>query len=148
MTRDRGYTLAEALVALLVLSAGLLAAASAVLQALRHERAAADRAAAVRAAESLAEELRAAPRPDGRALLAVTGLAPDEACATHPPSCAAEAAAAAALEEAAAWVAVALPAGAVLEVEVPAAHRASYRIEIRWPAGEAEPARLRLAADA
>jgi type IV pilus assembly protein PilV len=143
----RGYTLVEALVALVLLTSGLLAAAATVLQALRHERAASDRAAALRVASSLAEDLRAAPRPDGTALLAVTGLAPAEACAGHPPSCPAEAAAAAALEDAAAQARQALPQGADVSVEVPAAGRPSYRIEVRWAGGDAQASRLRLAVD-
>jgi type IV pilus modification protein PilV len=144
---ERGYTLAEALVALLLLSAGLLAGAAVVLEALRHERAAAERAAALRTAVSLAEELRAAPRPDGRALLSVTGIDPAEACAAHPPSCPAEAAAAAALEAATAWAARVLPLGTTISVEVPAADQPSYRIHIAWPGGEPDSSRLRLAVD-
>lgn len=147
MNTSRGYTLAEALVALLLLSAGLLAGAAAVLEALRHERAAAERAAAMRVAVSLAEELRAAPRPDGRALLSVTGIDPAEACEGHPPSCAAESAAAAALESASGWAGRALPAGATVSVEVPAAEHASYRIHVAWPGGEPEWSRWRLAVD-
>jgi type IV pilus modification protein PilV len=147
MIPERGYTLAEALVALLLLSAGLLAGAAVVLEALRQERAAAHRAAALRVAVSLAEELRAAPRPDGRALLSASGLSPAEACAAHPPSCAAEAAAADALEAAAGGAGRFLPEGAEVSVAVPVADQPSYRIEVVWPAGESEPARLQLAVD-
>ena len=147
MNAARGYTLAEALVALLLLSAGLLAGAAVVLEALRHERVAAERAAALRTAVSLAEELRASPRPDGRPLLSVTGIDSAEACAEHPPSCPAEAAAAAALEAASRWASRALPAGATVSVEVPATDLPSYRIQIAWPGGEPESSRLRLAVD-
>jgi type IV pilus modification protein PilV len=147
MKRRRGYTLVEALVALVLLTAGVLAAAVTVLQALRHERAAAERAAALRAVASLAEDLRACPRPDGRALLAATGIEAAAACADHPPSCPAEACAARALAAALAAADTALPDGATLSVEAPVAARPSYRIELRWPAGDAEPARLRLAVD-
>jgi Tfp pilus assembly protein PilV len=143
----RGYTLAEALVALLLLSAGLLAGAAAVLEALRHERAAAERAAALRVVVSLAEELRASPRPDGRPLLSVTGIDPAEACAEHPPSCPAEASAAAALEAASGWARRALPPGTTVRIEVPAADLPSYRIHIAWPGGEPASSRLRLAVD-
>ncbi len=146
MRRGRGYTLAESLVAMVLLAVGLLGAASAVLQALRHERVAADRAAAVRTAESLAEELRLAARPDGRALLSVTGVTPAVACADHAPSCAAETSAAAALADAEAVIRRALPSPARLQVRVPAAEHPSYRIEIRWPDGGLEPARIVLAA--
>lgn len=148
MTRHSGYTLVEALVAIVLLSTALLGAAATVLQALRHERAAAEQSAALRVAVSLADELRATPRPDGRALLAVAGTDPADACEAHPPSCPAETAAAAALAAAATLTAKTLPAGATLTVEVPAADRPSYRIELRWPGGDAGPARLRLAVDA
>ena len=147
MNAARGYTLAEALVALLLLSAGLLAGAAVVLEALRHERAATERAAALRVVVSLAEELRASPRPDGRPLMSVTGIDPAEACGSHPPSCPAEAAAAAALQVASRWVNRALPAGATVSVEVPAADLPSYRIHVAWPGGEPDSSRLRLAVD-
>lgn len=145
--RGRGYTLVEALVALVLLSGGLLVAAGATLAALRHERAAAQRSIAARAAASLADELRARPRADGRALRAVGGVDPALACADHPPSCPAEHAAAASLAATSAWLADALPAGAVLRVEARDDGTASYRIELSWPDGEAQPARLLLATD-
>jgi len=144
---NHGYTLVESLVALLLLSAGLLVAAMSILQAVRLERESATHTAALRAASSLGEDLRALPRPDGRALLAPTGLAPAAACADHPPSCAAEAVAAARYAELLARVAQSLPEGATAQVEVPDARRPSYRIELRWPAPDGETRGLRLAVD-
>jgi type IV pilus modification protein PilV len=145
--RAGGYTLVEALVALVLLSAGLLVAAMTTLHAVRMERESATRGAALRLASSLGEDLRALPRPDGRALLAPTGLAAASACANHPPSCAAEAAAAERLAEFLAQVALVLPAGSAAQVEVPDLNRPAYRIELRWPAAGAEMLRLRLAVD-
>lgn len=55
----RGFTLIEALIALVVLLAGLVGGATVLLQTLHHEREAAWRRSALRHAASLAEELRA-----------------------------------------------------------------------------------------
>ena len=144
---ERGYTLVEALVALVLLSAGLLVATASVLQAVRMERESATRSAALRVASSLAEDLRALPRPDGRALLAPTGIEVATACADHPASCAAEVAAAARFAEFLARVALTLPAGTAGQVEVPDVRRPAYRIELRWPAAAGETLLLRLAVD-
>lgn len=130
----RGFTLIEALVALAILVAGLAGAAALLLQTVRQERESGSRRAALRIAASMADQLRAVRRPDGRAVLAITGVEPATACADHPPSCESERAAQRLrlvwTEEAA----FTLPQGAAVSIGVPDPLVPEYLISINWPA--------------
>jgi len=144
MMPARGFTLTEALVALAILAAGLAGSAALLLQTVRLERESGSRRAALRIATSMADQLRAVRRPDGRAVLAITGVEPATACADHLPSCEAERAAerlrSAWTEEAA----FALPQGAAASVGVPDALVPEYLISIDWPAVGGGTERLQL----
>lgn len=141
----RGLALVESLIALTLLSLGLASTVSVLVQCLRHEREAGVRSLALRSATSLGEELRALRAPDGRALLAATGTAPDAACAGRPAACPAEDAAATALAAWRAALELQAPAGAAAAVHVADPEVPAYRITITWPAaGAAEPASLQL----
>lgn len=147
--RITGFALAESLVALTLLSLGLATTVAVLVQCLRHERESATRSATLRLAASLGEELRALQPPDGRALLSVTGVPPEVACAQRPASCAAESAAAAVL---AAWqraLALQAPAGTTASVAVPDPAVPAYRVRIAWPAaGESAASVLQLVVEA
>ena len=132
-SRMRGFALAESLVALTLLSLGLAYAVAVLVQCLRHEREAAARSAALRLAVTLGEELRAWRAPDGRALLAITGVAAELACAGRPASCAMEAAAASVLDQWRNALAAQTPIGASGSVTVPDPAVPTYRIRIDWP---------------
>ncbi len=117
---------------MLMLSAGIAGAATVLVQTVRHGREASERVAAVRLAESLAEDLRALRRPDGRALGSVADLDAAVACADSPPSCPLEHEAARRL---AAWrrlVIGLLPVGAAAYVVIPDPAVAVYAIRIEW----------------
>lgn len=127
-----GMALVEALVAMLLLSAGLAAAAAMLVQTIRSGREAAQRIAAVRLAETLAEDLRTLRRPDGQALGSVAGLDPAAACAGSLPSCPLEREAARRVD---AWrreFADVLPAGAGARVEIANPAVPAYVIRIEW----------------
>jgi Tfp pilus assembly protein PilV len=150
MNRRRGaggFSLAEALVALTLLSSSLATTALTLVQALRHEHEAACRSAAVRLASSLAEQLRLLQRRDGRPLQAVA--APGETAACNVAAdCTVESDATRAL---AAWrdeVAAGLPEGSRAQVDVLTDAPPAYLIRIDWP-DRGSPARsaLRLAVE-
>jgi prepilin-type N-terminal cleavage/methylation domain-containing protein len=107
----RGFTLIEVLVALALMLAGLAGGCLLLLQSVQYERESSNRRAAIRHAASLAEELRALDRGDGRPLPADTPAI-------------------------AAWTAsvqATMPAGSAARVNVEREHPAGYRIEIEWP---------------
>jgi type IV pilus assembly protein PilV len=83
MNRGRGFTLIESLVALLVLTVGLLGAAAMLLESLRGHGIALRQAAATNLVRDMAERIRANPR--GRAHY-------DSRSAVAPPACGAGAA--------------------------------------------------------
>jgi len=120
--KSRGFTLIEALVALVVMLAGLAGGSLLLLQSVQYERESSNRRIALRFAASLAEELRALDRSDGAPLPADT------------PSILAWTAA----------VESALPAGARARVESDGTDPAGYRISIEWPVAGAGPQRLLL----
>jgi Tfp pilus assembly protein PilV len=109
--RMRGFTLVEALVALLLLLAGLAGAGVVLLRSVQHERESTHRRAAIRLAGSLADELRAIHAE------AAAPLAPDA-----PPIQAWSTAALAAL-----------PVGSEARVEVSTTMPVCYTITIAWP---------------
>jgi Tfp pilus assembly protein PilV len=109
--RVTGFTLVEALVALMLMLIGLAGAGIALGRSIQHERESGTRRMALRLAASLADELRALDR-DAFASLG-----------TDAP-------------EIAAWSAVAvaaLPAGASARVERDGSTPGAYLIRIEWP---------------
>jgi type IV pilus modification protein PilV len=146
MLRHGGFTLVEALAALLVAAVALAGIAALLVQAIRNERDAANRATALRLATSLSEQLRALPRPDGRPLESVAGGDAGLSCAGSPTECPAELAAAAALVSWLDEVARQLPLGASGRVEVVGDRPPAYLISLDWmsPGGERSALRLRV----
>ncbi len=140
----RGFTLIEAIVALAIMVAGLAGSAALLLQSVRQERESGSRRAALRIATSMADQLRAIRRPDGRPVLAITGVEPAAACADRPASCASENAAERLRAAWAAEAAFTLPQGAAVSVAVPDAFVPEYLISIDWPATGGGTERLRL----
>lgn len=135
LTKDgtRGFTLIEALVAIAILVAGLAGSAALLLQTVTRERESGSRRAALRIAASMAEQLRAVRRPDGRAVLAITGVDAAVACADQPANCGSERAAGMYLSAWSAEAAAALPQGAAFSVVVPDPRVPEYLIAIDWP---------------
>lgn len=130
----RGFSLPEALIAIVIMVAGLAGSASMLLQTVRQERESGNHRAAIRIASSMADQLRAIRRPDARPVMAVSGIDPDTACAGTPANCAAEHAA---QELRIAWAAEAahsLPQGATITVAVPDPLICAYLISIAWAA--------------
>ena len=142
--RARGFTLTEALVAIVIMVAGLASSAALLLQTVRQEGESGSRRAALRVAASMADQLRAIRRPDGHAVLAITGIGAMVACADHPPSCETERAAE---RMRISWLADAvfsLPQGAAARIDVPDPPLPQYLISIDWPAIGGGMERLRL----
>jgi type IV pilus modification protein PilV len=131
---SRGFTLIEAMIAIAILVAGLAGSAALLLRTVGQERESANRRAAIRIAASMADQLRAMRRPDGQAVLAMTGIDPAAACADHQTSCAAERVAERLRAAWAAEAALALPEGAAAEISVPNPLVPEYLISIDWPA--------------
>lgn len=118
---DAGFSLIETMVALALLLAGIAGASLLLLQCMQYERESANRRAAIRLADSLAEELRAMRRDDGEP------LAVDAAAIV-------------------AWIAgveATLPAGSSARVVVEGARPARYTLQIEWPVAGQGTQRLR-----
>jgi type IV pilus modification protein PilV len=143
VTPARGFTLIEALVAIAILVAGLAGSAALLLRTIQQERESGSRRAALRIATSMADQLRAIRRPDGRALLAITGIAAATACADQPASCAPEQAAERLRATWATEAARSLSQGAAVNVAVPDPLVPEYLISIDWPATGGDKERLR-----
>ena len=140
----RGFTLPEALIAIVIMVTGLAGTAVMLLQTVRQERESGSRRTAIRIAASMADQLRAIRRPDGRPLLAVTGIDPATACSDQPASCAPERAAERMRIAWAAEAATSLPQGAMIGVAVPDVLVPEYLISIDWPATGSGTLHLRL----
>ncbi len=140
----RGFTLVEALVAIAIMIVGIGGAAAFLLQTIRQERESASRRTALRIANSMADQLRAVRRPDGRAVLAITGMGAAEACLEQPASCESEHAAERLRSAWIAEAASALPQGASASVVVPDSRIPEYLISIDWPAAGGGVERLRM----
>ena len=130
----RGFTLPEALIAIVIMVAGLAGSAVLLLQTVRQERESGSRRAAIRIAASIADQLRAIRRPDGRPVLAITGIDPATACAGQPASCAPERAAERMRSTWATEVESLLPQGATVGVAIPDPLAPAYLLSIDWPA--------------
>jgi len=79
-TRLRGFTLVEALVALVVLSIGMLGIAALYVESLKAGRSAIYRTQAVNLAADMADRIRVNPATDGTVAGAYTGAGADNAC--------------------------------------------------------------------
>ena len=143
-----GFMLVESLIALTLLALSLGVAAALLVQALRNEREAACRTAALRLAASLADDLRSLRRSDGLALRAVSDPGSMNGCDATPGDCLVERAAVERLTEWYAAVQSGLPDGGAARVDVQDSARASYLITLSWPGlGEADPSSVRVAVD-
>jgi type IV pilus modification protein PilV len=142
--RVRGFTLTEALIAIVIMVAGLASSAALLLQTVRQESESGSRRAALQVAASMADQLRAIRRPDGHAVLAITGIGAMVACADNPPSCETERTAERMRISWLADVAISLPQGAAAGVGVPDPAVPEYLISIDWPAIGGGIERLRL----
>lgn len=140
----RGFTLIEALVAIAIMIAGIGGSAALLLKTITQERESGSRRTALRFANSMADQLRAVRRPDGRAVIAITGIAAVEACADQPTSCESERAAERLRDAWIAEAAAALPQGASARVDVPDPLVPEYLVSIDWPAVGGGTERLRL----
>lgn len=116
-----GFSLIETMVALSLLLAGIAGASLLLLRCVQFERESSTRRAAIRFADSLAEELRALRRNDGEPL------------ATD----------ATAIADWIAGVEAALPAGSRAQVDIEGAQPARYTIQIEWPVSGQGTQRLR-----
>jgi len=137
--KHKGFTLVEVLVALVVMSVGMLGIAALYLEGLRAGRTALYRTTAVNLAADMADRIRA-NRNAGIAY-AGTGPGADSACVNGPVDCTA---AQLADDDWFSWsnqLDAQLPNGASGEVEIAGAAPATYTITVAWPEiGQEEPA--------
>ncbi len=140
----KGFTLVEALVAIVIMIAGIGGSAALLLKSITQERDSGSRRTALRLANSMADQLRAVRRPDGRAVIAITGMMAAEACADQPVSCESERAAERLRDTWIAEAGSALPQGASAYVDAPDPLVPAYLVSIDWPAVGGGIERLRL----
>jgi type IV pilus assembly protein PilV len=135
----RGFTLIEVLVALVVMSVGMLGIAALYLEGLRAGRTALYRTSAVNLAADMADRIRA-NQPAGNAYAGI-GPGADESCVNGDADCTPVQLAA---DDWFSWtgqIEAQLPEGAGAEIEVGAAPTPVYTITLRWPEiGQDEPA--------
>jgi type IV pilus assembly protein PilV len=138
-TRHKGFTLVEVLVALVVMSVGMLGIAALYLEGLRAGRTSLYRTAAVTLAADMADRIRA----NRNAGLAYAGTGPgaSRACVNGPADCTAVELAS---DDWADWLArldAQLPDGSAGEIQVAGAGPRTYTITVAWPEiGQDEPA--------
>ncbi|MEQ1801311.1 MAG: type IV pilus modification protein PilV [Gammaproteobacteria bacterium] len=136
----KGFTLVEVLVALVVMSVGMLGIAALYLEGLRAGRTALYRTTAVTLAADMADRIRA----NRNAGIAYQGTGPgaDGDCVNGAADCTAEALAADDWSDWSNLLAAQLPEGSSGEVQVdPAAPAATYTITVAWPEiGQEDPA--------
>lgn len=135
----RGFTLIEVLVALVVMSVGMLGIAALYLEGLRAGRTAIYRTTAVNLAADMADRIRANQQA-GNAY-AGTGPGSDESCVNGDADCTPEQLAS---DDWYSWtrqIDAQLPEGAGAEIVVAAAATPVYTITLQWPEiGQTEPA--------
>lgn len=137
--RHKGFTLVEVLVALVVLSVGMLGIAALYLEGLRAGRTAIYRTTAINLAADMADRIRA----NRTAGLAYGGTGPgaDSGCINGPVDCTAAQLAA---DDWLDWnnrLTAQMPEGASGEIQVDATTPATYSITVAWPEiGQEEPA--------
>lgn len=137
--QSSGFSLIEVLVALVVMSVGMLGIAALYLEGLRASRTAVYRTTAVNLAADMADRIRANQR--GRLAYAGTGPGSDEACVNGDADCTPAALAA---DDWFSWsnqLNASLPVGSTAQIDVVAAASTVYAIRIEWPEiGQDEPA--------
>ena len=137
--KHKGFTLVEVLVALVVMSVGMLGIAALYLEGLRAGRTALYRTTAVNLAADMADRIRA--NQNAGVAYAGTGPGADSACVNGPVDCTA---AQLADDDWFSWsnqLDAQLPNGASGEVEIAGAAPATYTITVAWPEiGQEEPA--------
>lgn len=139
-TRHRGFTLVEVLVALVVLSVGMLGIAGLYLEGLRAGRTALYRTNAINLAADMADRIRA--NAGAGAAYAGTGPGVDGGCVNGPVDCTAADLAADDWYDWTNRFATQLPEGATGEISVDGAPPAPrFTITVAWPEpGEEQPA--------
>jgi type IV pilus assembly protein PilV len=138
--RQAGFTLVEVLVALVVMSVGMLGIAALYLEGLRAGRTALYRTTAITLAADMADRIRA--NSSAGVAYAGTGPGADGGCVNGAVDCTPEALAADDWLDWSSQLAAQLPEGSVGEVVVdPAAPAPTYTITVAWPEiGQDEPA--------
>ncbi|MSR08116.1 MAG: type IV pilus modification protein PilV [Gammaproteobacteria bacterium] len=139
VVKHKGFTLVEVLVALVVMSVGILGIAALYLEGLRAGRTALYRTTAVNLAADMVDRIRA--NPNARLAYAGTGPGADGGCVNGPVNCTAEQLAD---DDWCGWsnqLAAQLPAGARGEIGIAGATPVTYTITVAWPEiGQEEPA--------
>lgn len=137
--RHKGFTLVEVLVALVVMSVGMLGIAALYLEGLRAGRTALYRTTAVNLAADMADRIRA--NPNAGLAYAGTGPGANGACVNGPVNCTAVQLAD---DDWFSWsnqLDAQLPAGASGEIGIAGAAPVTYTITVAWPEiGQEEPA--------
>jgi type IV pilus assembly protein PilV len=134
VSRARGFTLVEVLVALVVISVGMLGIAGLYLESLRAGRSALYRTQAVSLAADMADRIRA--NPAARAAYAGTGPGADQACVNGAVDCSPDELAA---DDWFHWqeaLAAQLPADTTANIGVAVdavTNVATYTIDLQWP---------------
>ncbi len=136
---QKGFTLVEVLVALVVMSVGMLGIAALYLEGMRAGRTALYRTTAITLAADMADRIRA----NRNAGLAYAGTGPgaDSGCVNGPVDCTAAELAADDWLDWSTRLTTQLPEGASGEVAIDGAIPATYTITVAWPEiGQEEPA--------
>jgi type IV pilus assembly protein PilV len=137
--RHRGFTLVEVLVALVVMSVGMLGIAALYLEGLRAGRTAIYRTTAINLTADMADRIRA--NRNAGAAYAGTGPGADGGCVNGPVDCTAEQLAADDWLDWSTALSNQLPDGSSGEVLVENTLPATYSITVAWPEiGQEEPA--------
>lgn len=137
--RTRGFTLVEVLVALVVMSVGMLGIAALYLEGLRAGRTAVYRTTAVTLAADMADRIRA--NRDAGAAYAGTGPGTDQSCVNGDMDCTPADLAADDWFEWRQRIATQLPEGAAALINVSGTGPVNYVIKVEWPEiGQTEPA--------
>jgi type IV pilus assembly protein PilV len=141
--RSGGFTLVEVLVALVVMSVGMLGIAALYLEGLRAGRTAVYRTTAVTLAADMADRIRA--NRDAGAAYAGTGPGTDQSCVNGAVDCTPADLAADDWFDWRQRIAQQLPQGAEARIDVSGAGPVSYLITLQWPEiGQDTPADYRL----
>lgn len=141
--RGRGFTLVEVLVALVVMSVGMLGIAALYLEGLRAGRTAVYRTTAVTLAADMADRIRA--NRDAGAAYAGTGPGTDQSCVNGAVDCTPADLAADDWFEWRQRIAQQLPQGAAARIDVSGGGPVDYLITLQWPEiGQDTPADYRL----